>query len=69
MKIHNGPYGGGNQFGISLFRYLTKNGWNVVFDLNDKDIDLILITDPRQNSESKTFDAIDVLRYINKKKL
>ena len=51
-KIVNGPWGGGNLFVKNLSNFLINNGHNVIYDLSDKDIDLILLTDPRSRKES-----------------
>ena len=65
-KIH-GPWGGGNSFSIQLFDYLKKNNINVVNDLNDEDIDLILLTEPRRYNRAASFNHLDVLNYIKNK--
>jgi glycosyltransferase involved in cell wall biosynthesis len=63
-RIVEGPWGGGNLFAINLRDYLVKHGHEVIFDLSDKDIDLILLTDPRSKKESSsTFNHIDILNY------
>ena len=62
-KIKNGPWGGGNLFAINLSNFLKSNGHQVVYDLNDNDIDLILITEPRKTSESSAFTHVDVQKY------
>ena len=62
-KIVEGPYGGGNLFVKNLSSYLLKKGNSVVYDLKDKDIDIILIINPLKNSESATFDHLDALFY------
>ena len=63
-KIINGPWGGGNLFVINLKNYLEQNGHQVIFDLTDKDIDLILLTDPRSRKESSsTFSHKDIKIY------
>ena len=36
----------------------------MITNLNDDDIDIILITEPRRTSESSTFAHIDVQNYI-----
>ena len=43
-NIIEGPWGGGNQFALSLSRYLKGKGWEVITDLRDDDIDIILLT-------------------------
>ena len=68
-KIVNGPWGGGNLFVKNLSNFLMNNGHNVIYDLSDKDIDLILLTDPRSRKESSsTFNHQDIesyKRYVN----
>lgn len=63
-KIKDGPWGGGNLFAINLTNYLIKKGHQVIYNLNDDDIDLILITEPRRTSESSAFTHIDVENYL-----
>lgn len=67
MKLKEGAFGGGNQFGWSLRRFLDSQNIEVVFDLKENDIDLILLTETRRWLESATFDATDVLRYLARK--
>tara|TARA_B000000609_G_C24178642_1_gene356060 strand:+ start:1846 stop:2943 length:1098 start_codon:yes stop_codon:yes gene_type:complete len=63
-KIVDGPWGGGNLFAINLSNYLKEKGHEVVYDLTDKDIDLILLTDPRSRRESSsTFNHKDIKQY------
>ena len=63
-RIVDGPWGGGNLFAINLRDYLLKNGHEVIFDLSEKDIDVILLTDPRSKKESSsTFSHLDILKY------
>ena len=64
-KIFSGPYGGGNSFVINLIKYLESNGCKVVFDLNDRDIDIILLTNPMLDSESSSFNHHDINFYLN----
>ena len=66
MKLVDGAWGGGNQFALSLTRYLIKQGNIVINHLNDDDIDIILLTDPRKESVSATFNHIDINRYKEK---
>lgn len=63
-RIHEGPWGGGNRFAQSLAQAMDKAGHKVVFDLNDIDIDIILLTDPRPRSPSVSFSAGAILRYL-----
>ena len=63
-RIVEGPWGGGNLFAINLRDYLLKKGHEVIFDLSEKDIDVILLTDPRSKKESSsTFNHLDILKY------
>ena len=63
-KIIKGPWGGGNLFVINLSNYLTSKGHQVVFDLTQKDIDVILLTDPRPKSDSTSkFNHYDIINY------
>ena len=51
-KIFTGPWGGGNNFIKNLSEYLRNNDFEVYYDLREKDLDFILLTDPRVESES-----------------
>ena len=62
-NIKDGPWGGGNLFAINLRDYLITKGHYVVNNLDDDDIDVILLTEPRRTSESSAFTHIDILRY------
>ena len=62
-KIKKGPWGGGNLFAINLTNYLENNNHEVVYNLEDDDVDLILLTEPRRTSESSSFTHIDILKY------
>lgn len=66
-KIKNGPWGGGNQFAKSLCKNLEEDGHEVFFELFRKDIDLILLTDPRRRSSCVAFGSRDILWYILRK--
>jgi len=69
-EIVTGPWGGGNLFLINLKNYLTSNGHQVVFGLDDKDVDIILFTDPRTGRGSTSLisskDVKKYKRHINK---
>lgn len=62
--LQDGPWGGGNQFARSLAQALERKGDQVRFDLRDNDIDLIVLTDPRERSPSVSFGAGAILRYL-----
>ena len=66
-NIKDGPWGGGNLFAINLKNYLEKEGHTVCTNLNDDDIDIILITEPRLTSESSAFTDTEVLKYLKYK--
>lgn len=62
-NIKDGPWGGGNLFFKNLQNNLIKNGHEVTFNLQDNDIEVILMTDPRFLSESASFNHVDVMLY------
>ena len=65
-RIVEGPWGGGNLFVKNLTKVLYENGHEVVYDLDHRDIDGILLTDPRGRQESlSSFNHKDIERYIN----
>ena len=64
-NIQDGPWGGGNLFAINLKKFLQDKNHDVVFNLKDKDIDIILLTEPRKTSPSSAFTNYDVLNYIS----
>lgn len=63
-KIIEGPWGGGNLFVTNLSSYLKRKGHQVIYNLSEKDIDLIILTDPRSRKEStSTFNHLEINRY------
>jgi hypothetical protein len=64
-KIFEGPWGGGNLFVKNLANYLKLQNVKVIHDLYDKDIDVIILTDPRKSSYSATFSGEDIRKYLN----
>lgn len=64
MRIRDGSWGGGNQFGATVSAYLRRQGHRVDGTLERADVDLILLTEPRRASGSSTFNDIDILRYL-----
>jgi hypothetical protein len=64
LNLRSGPFGGGNQFGHALTNFLRERGIAVSFDLSDPDLDIILLTDPRQELMSCAYDERDILKYI-----
>lgn len=63
-NIIKGPWGGGNQFAVSLINYLKGKGWQTSDKLKDKNIDLILLTEPRITSKTSSFNQREIARYI-----
>lgn len=74
MKVsigHNfivGPWGGGNSFAIQLKQYLENHNVHVTNTLEDTDIDIILLTEPRSSTRSSAFSHHEVKKYIKKYK-
>ncbi len=64
--VKDGPWGGGNLFFENLKNYLKQHDHNVINHLYDEDIDVILLTDPRKNSESSSFTHEDIMKYKTK---
>ena len=62
-KIYNQPWGGGNLFIKNLSEYLTEKGHSISFNLFQKDIDVILLLDPRLSSQNATFNHRDIYFY------
>jgi glycosyltransferase involved in cell wall biosynthesis len=63
-RLEHGPWGGGNRFAGALAQALASAGHTVLFDLDDDDIDIILLMDPRARSSNFSFTAGPVLRYL-----
>lgn len=63
VKIKKGPWGGGNNFAINLSKYLRKRGCKVYFDLKAKNLDFIILMDPRKKSQSSSFNDLDIINY------
>ena len=67
-KFIDGPWGGGNLFVKSLKDYLENKKVSVVHNLNVKDIDIILLTEPRVESSSSSITLLEAKlykKYIN----
>ena len=60
----DGAWGGGNRFAAALCEALTDRGHAVVHDLSDRDIDIVLLTDPRTRSPNVCFGAGAIFRYL-----
>ena len=61
--VIDGPWGGGNFFIKNLSKYLIENGHKVFFDLKEKNLDIILLIDPRKESLNSTFNHQDIFKY------
>ncbi|MBF0108334.1 MAG: hypothetical protein HQL76_04070 [Magnetococcales bacterium] len=64
MNLQSGAWGGGNQFGHSLSRYLKDRGEAVVHDLGDRDLDIILLVEPDARLRISAYDHKAILRYL-----
>ena len=65
-NIVKGPWGGGNQFAINLSDYLRGKGWLVTDSLDDNDIDIIVMTEPRKSLISCKYNQKDISKYLIK---
>jgi hypothetical protein len=63
-RPYDGPWGGGNRFVVALCQALSAAGHTVVYSLDDSDIDIILMIDPRVRSPNVCFGAGAILRYL-----
>jgi hypothetical protein len=64
----DGPWGGGNRFVAALAAALTARGDSVVHKLEDDDIDLLLLIDPRARNPQLAFTPGDALRYVTSRR-
>lgn len=64
FKLLDGPWGGGNRFATDLTDFLKARGHEVVFGLNDDEIDVVVLTDPRSRAPTVSFGAGAILRYL-----
>ena len=64
FELKNQSWGGGNQFANSLVKAALNSGHEVTFELKDKNIDIILFTDPRSYNEGISFGSIEILKYL-----
>ncbi|MBI5164214.1 MAG: hypothetical protein HY985_09975 [Magnetospirillum sp.] len=63
-RLQDGPWGGGNRFAVALAEALRARGDTVVFDLSARDIDVVVLTDPRTRNPAAAFTAGAVLRKL-----
>ena len=64
FNVINSSWGGGNQFATSLCRDAIARGHKITHSLNDKDIDIILLTDPRFFNRGVAFGSLHILSYL-----
>ena len=64
FKLKNDSWGGGNQFVNSLVNAAKKRGFQITFDLKDRDIDIILLVDPRSYISDITFGSFEIINYL-----
>lgn len=64
MNLQPGPWGGGNQFGHALSKYLRGRGVTVSYDLKDSDLDLILLADPRKETRISAYTDREIFKYL-----
>ena len=62
-KPCNGSWGGGNQFVTSLVKEAKDQGYEIVYDLKQKDIDIILLIDPRSYNQEINFGSFDIFNF------
>ena len=65
MNLKHGAWGGGNQFGHSLSKYLIEKGCEVKYDLKANDLSIIVLIDPRIQSVSASYNAKDIFEYLS----
>ena len=64
-RIVGGPWGGGNGFVAALESALAAEDHEIVHDLEQSDIDLVLLVDPRARLPNIPFAAGAILRYLS----
>ena len=52
------------NFSRQLIKHLEKENIDTTSQLNDPDIDIILLTEPRRYTESSSFNHLDIKNYI-----
>tara|TARA_B100001564_G_C20660999_1_gene681529 strand:- start:1628 stop:2704 length:1077 start_codon:yes stop_codon:yes gene_type:complete len=62
-QVFDGSWGGGNLFVKNLKYYLLENNTEVVHYLDEPDIDIILITEPRIESLTSTISLFEARLY------
>lgn len=64
MKLQEGPWGGGNQFGVALKQEFVRRGIGVVHHLDDKDLDFILLCEPRKRLKISAYTDREIFKYL-----
>lgn len=64
MKLREGPWGGGNQFGLALKKAFESRGIEVVHHLKDPDIDFILLCEPRRKLKISAYSDREIFGYL-----
>lgn len=66
MRPTRGPWGGSSTFVAQLAAYLQRRGYRVVFSL-DKQVDLVLLIDPRRDAANRVFGIEEIARLRDRK--
>ncbi len=62
MRPTKGPWGGSSPFVSQLETFLIRRGYDVTYSLN-KSVDVIVLIDPRDNLQNKSFGLNEIIRY------
>ena len=62
MKLQQGAWGGGNQFGITLSKTLQEKNIKVSYDLKSFDLDIIILSASSRTSAS--YKEREILKYL-----
>ncbi len=62
--IKQSSWGGGNQFAISLVKAAKDQGHKITYHLIDKDIDIIVMMDPRSYNVGINFGSLGIIKYL-----
>ena len=65
MRPTSGPWGGSSIFVSQLRDFLTARGWRVRFNLHP-DVDAIMVIDPREDLQFKTFGLREIAAFKEK---
>jgi glycosyltransferase involved in cell wall biosynthesis len=65
MKPNKGPWGGASSFIWQLHRYLVNRGFDVVYSLS-KQVDVIVLIDPRTGPADRCFGVEEIKSYQDK---